>query len=130
MKSLVAVFSMFVFVGCSQGSSGGNGPTSDYASCESLPSGSPVDQNICPGAVGTWNNYEIKENSSGVVTSFKVWCSGTDEDHPENQADYDGYMVPGGSTSNSDFKLGSDCASGSSEDGALNRTVNIWQKVK
>lgn len=113
------------------GNGGTNNPSSDYASCEALPQVSATAQgSFCPGGVGTWNNYEAKIDASGTVTSFKLWCGGTDEDHPSDQSEYDSYMIPMGNTSSADFKAGSDCVSGSSEDASQNRTVNIWQQVK
>ena len=135
LKKMCALILFFGLTACVPNSDSGNGgttgsPTSNYASCEALPAGSPMAQNPCPGAVGTWNNYEIEKDSSGMVTSYKLWCGGTVEDHPSTQSEYDMYMIPGGNTSNNDFKSGSDCVSGSNQDSSGAKIVNIWQQVK
>lgn len=132
IKNILILSGMFCLTACgsSNSNSGGGSPAANYAACEQLPSGSAVTQNPCPGAVGTWNNYEVVKNSAGNVTSFKLWCGGTDGDHPATQMDYDSYMIPGGNTSGADYVVHSDCASGSSEDVLNKQTFNIWQKVK
>lgn len=100
-----------------------------YLSCEAVPSGAVTDHFGCPGAAGTWNNYEVKINSNGDVISIDLYCGGGDNEHPTDQAGYDGY-VGVGETSNSDYKSSADCVSGTrTEDSTGDITANIWQKI-
>ena len=130
LKILALSLTSLVFLSsCVPASSGGgSGPTTAYSSCESLPFDTPVEQNPCPGSSGTWNSYLIEKDNTGAIISYELWCGGTEQDHPTTQIDYDN-MSPLGNTSNNDFKMGSDCASGSSRDSSSYTTTNIWQKV-
>ncbi len=104
---------------------GGGAGTAAYASCATPPAGS-VDQPGCPTSSGRWNNYEIVYDTSGNVTSNKLYCNGTDQDHPTDQASYDALFA--GSTSASDFKIGRDCASGTHVTPMAEIVQNIWRK--
>lgn len=103
-------------------------PLPQYSACEQLPSGTPAPQFNCPGADGTWNNYLVRTDGSGNVVTYELWCGGSTEDHPANQGDYD-LLIPPGNTTNSDYVVTSDCASGSSVDTSSGaETINIWQR--
>lgn len=104
--------------------SGKSGP---FSACEQVPDLTPIAIHNCPGANGTWNNYEVKKDSNGTVISVEVWCGGSDQDHPSSQAEYDANIVPASNVSNNDYKSGSNCVSASNA--IVSETIlNIWQK--
>lgn len=108
-------------------SSGGSSQGAAYATCAQVPSSPTPTSHNCPGASGTWNNYEIIKNSSGAVSSVELWCGATDQDYPATQTEYNSTMVSSGYTSNEDYKSDIDCASGSNTS-ASGTIINIWQK--
>lgn len=101
-----------------------------YSSCEDIPTGSATTRNICPSSVGTWDNFLVEYDlSRSVLLNFDLWCGGSDLDHPSDQAGYDA-LVPAGELSSNDFKIDSDCASGSYVKTTGEQVFNIWRLAK
>lgn len=130
MKKTILGLLIFTLSSCdSKNNDSMNGFIIPYSACRQVPNVIPTNSFNCPGAEGTWNNYEVRRNNGGVVTSLLIWCGGSVDDHPMNQSEYDMVFVAGGDISNNDFKLGFDCASGSTTaTGNGDTTENIWQK--
>jgi hypothetical protein len=82
--------------------------------CATVPAGAVITSFGCPGVTGTWTRYTINYSQTSETSSGDAYCGGDGSGVPSDQQNFNAIAIsdPTTQTSNNDYIVKSNCASG------------------